>query len=53
MCKKPVPLFLMTPLEWHELTPESCDKDTSRNILTIIPTQLLSLSADSWTDIIS
>jgi hypothetical protein len=36
MCRKPVPLFLVTLLEWHELTPESSDKDASRNILTII-----------------
>ncbi|KIM90298.1 hypothetical protein PILCRDRAFT_812043, partial [Piloderma croceum F 1598] len=40
MCRKPVPSFLMTPLEWHELTPESSDKGASRNILTIIPAQL-------------
>jgi hypothetical protein len=34
--RKPVPLFFMTPLEWHELgTPESSDKGASRNILTI------------------
>jgi len=49
MCRKPVPLFSMTPLEWHELIPESSDKDASRNILTIIPAQLSSRSADSWT----